>query len=380
MNKAKLYSLPLSNTFRVDTEFRIRSLTAGYEIDIQSHFGVVNRVAIDLQPKDIDLINEDLIDALQYVKNAFDPDNKDIISKRDALAKLAEKGKYAFNFIFKGSVRKAIIRALENTKVIQISSENFFIPWELLYVGELGDHIEINDFWGMKYILTRAIIQTSVDGYSEPPVLRSSKFRVGMVSCRDLDAVIETEIPALRKFEKQRKIALSILQTLSTDRNSSDELAKFNDFLCEKREIVHFACHSRTKSKPSQSHFVVEENFNITMENFRTYEFSVEGHPFIILNACRTGTVSPLHGFNWASQFCSIGARGVLAIEFEVPDQFAAFFIKNLYSRILEGKPIGGSLMDTRWHFWNEFQNPLGLAYTLYLSPEIQFIIEEENE
>jgi CHAT domain len=121
---------------------------------------------------------------------------------------------------------------------------------------------------------------------------------------------------------------------------------------------------SRTDDPSSQ--YSVSDHFDITLEDFRAREYKSEYNPLVILNACCTGTMSPLYTANWAALFWEYGARGVLATEFHVPDWFAADFIEVLYSHFLSGMPIGESLWATRCYFWKERSNPLGLAYALY--------------
>lgn len=101
-------------------------------------------------------------------------------------------------------------------------------------------------------------------------------------------------------------------------------------------------------------------------------EYEVYKHPLVILNACRTGTMDPSIVSNWAHQFRKRGARGVVAIEFSVPDWFAAAFIRELYKYLFKGVPLGESILKTRQHFWGKNGNPLGLAYALYSSPLIK--------
>ncbi len=123
-----------------------------------------------------------------------------------------------------------------------------------------------------------------------------------------------------------------------------------------------------------QSYLLVSDEFPITIEEFRGREFDIKHKPFVILNACLTGTISPLYTSNWAALFWERGARGVLATEFHVPDSFAAVFTEELYEHFLSGEPIGKALLATRHHFWRAQHNPLGLAYALYSSPSIRIV------
>ena len=66
---------------------------------------------------------------------------------------------------------------------------------------------------------------------------------------------------------------------------------------------------------------------------------------FVMLNACRTGTMNPGTVFNWSSTFLQRGASGVLATEFRVLDDFAARFASYFYYFFLRGTPVGEAVL-----------------------------------
>jgi len=196
---------------------------------------------------------------------------------------------------------------------------------------------------------------------------------VGIIACDDLEHLVEREIPALRKLHRDGYVRLFFLSTLNTD-NRDEGLVAFGRFLAKRLHIVHLACHACEKNPLSQSYLLVNTRFDITMEDFVVREFTIRHHPFVVLNACLTGTINPLYISNWAALFWERGARGVLATEFHVPDAFAAAFSEELYRHFLSNKPIGEALLAARRHFWEEERNPLGLAYALYSSPSIRIV------
>src|SRR5207248_4127330 len=145
-------------------------------------------------------------------------------------------------------------------------------------------------------------------------------------------------IPALQELQRQNRILLLLLRSLNADQRD-EELEYLGHFLSEENlQIVHLACHAGEKKPVSQSYLLISNGFLITLEDFVVREFKVKFNPFIILNACLTGTISPLYTSNWASLFWEHGARGVLATDFHVPDEFAADFAEELYKHLLSGK------------------------------------------
>jgi CHAT domain-containing protein len=148
----------------------------------------------------------------------------------------------------------------------------------------------------------------------------------------------------------------------------------FGRFLQRDHHIMHLACHAREAEPVYQSYLWITDEFKISIKDFVVHEFEIKSNPFVILNACLTSVINPLHTYYWAAEFWKRGARGVLATDFHVPDSFAAAFSEELYSHLLDGEPVGEALLATRQHFWTKYNNPLGLAYALYSSPSIRIV------
>src|SRR6266516_1812409 len=329
-----------------------------------------HKFRIGLKSHDIEELNSELQQANEQLSVNLEMDG----GCGDSLAKLAQKGNFAFKRIFaEGIPRETIGKALKLDATIQLTSDEFFLPWELLYDGPLGSQVDAAHFWGMRYIISRALIQEAHPDELVSPIIHSSRPHVGMIVCHDLEHVVKQEISTLQNLHRSKRILLSSLRRLKTSQRDKD-LAEFGSFLRKKLQIVHLACHAREKKQKNQSYLLVSDDFDITMEDFGVREFTIKHNPFVILNACLTGTINPLYTSNWAALFWGRGARGVLATEMHVPDWFAAAFTEQLYKHFLSGKPIGEALLTTRRYFWEEKHNPLGLAYALYSSPSIRIV------
>ena len=175
----------------------------------------------------------------------------------------------------------------------------------------------------------------------------------------------------LQQLHKNKQIQLSFLHSMSREQREKG-LAGFGQFLRKNVQIVHLACPAYEQKPISQSYLLVSDDFSVTLQDFFVREFQITYNPFVILNACLTGTMNPLQTYSWAAEFWKRGARGVLATEFHVPDLFGAAFVEELYKHLLAGKPVGEALVAARRYFWEQYGNPLGLAYALYSSPEIR--------
>ena len=332
---------------------------------------------IHLTHDDIKDLNTMLQDALQEVGRKFERktrSEKALLEYEKALQELALQGNYAFRRIFAQDINRISLALAGGTgKVVQIVSDSFFVPWDLLYDGPLGAGFTIDGYWGTRYCIRRSIEEVeNVRGYLSP-FLETLRPKVGLITSDKLSFVISEELPALDRLHKRKKIELFPLRALSKDKRS-EEFQELDRFLRQELHFLHFACHAYEGTPLDRSYLSVTEDFSISMIDFTIGGFNLDHNPFVILNACRTGVTNPLYTSSWVRKLWEHGARGVLATDFKVLDRFASAFSDVLYHDLLRGASIGHALLNARWHFWIEERNPLGLAYALFSPPSIKVV------
>ena len=370
---------PFYDYFSPDIHMRIYQTGNKYKAEVRARGMKPQRIHIDLTQKDMQRLNRKLQGSIEQVSWNFESEPKN----SPDLSALAHAGLFAFNVIFaKGGPREIIQKAIKIVRetsthknvTIEISSDDFFLPWELLYDGPLDEgQVDASCFWGMQHAISRTLILNNCPGGMVSPVIRSSRPKVGLIVCEELQHVKEIEIPLLEELANQGRIELSQLDPLDPDLHNTG-LQSFGRFLDNDLQIAHLACHAFEDKKAREPYLIVSNGFHITMEDYRVCEFETTSNPLVILNACLTGANNPLCTSNWASLFWKQGARGVLATEFRVPDRFAAIFVEKLYAQFLSAMPIGEALLSTRRHFWKRERNPLGLAYALYSPLDIRIV------
>ncbi len=207
--------LPLTNNFLVNIQIRIQTRGQEYQGYIQTDYSGWCSFPIHLTPHDVKDLNAELQRAMEYVANSFEMDSTASTQHSEAVSRLAHKGNFALKKIFsKGTPRDVIHEAVRRGAVIQVTSEDFFIPWELLYDGPLGDLVDPSSFWGLQYIISRTLIREARPGDFMPPVI-PSRPHVGLIACQELEHVTKKEIPTLQRFQQQEQIYLSCLSSLS---------------------------------------------------------------------------------------------------------------------------------------------------------------------
>ena len=297
---------------------------------------------------------------------------------KQELEDLAGIGHYAFRRVFHDSGAEDAIKQLvcRNKKVaIEIASEDFFLPWELIYPASLDEPISCYDFWGMKHLVSRLITQDNRPGAFVSPIIGINICpKLGVLTYKKLRGVFEKEMPFFKKLHDEGKLTLNMLHSLDLH-NKREGLKEFKSFWKKNFNLAHFACHAFYElDSPDQSYILLSEDFPITIKDMDTYDMEINGHPLIIMNACETGNLNPLYSSNFAATFLKYGARGVVATECAVPDAFAADFSEHLYTHFLKGKRLGESLLTTRQYFLEKYSNPAGLLYSMYAPPSIRLV------
>lgn len=331
------------------------------------------RSSINMTSNDLADLNKRLQESIDSIaRNNEDEEPTDL-----ELENLAKVGHNAFNRIFSDDIRNFIIQATtRNTTVyIHVVSENFFLPWELIYPNNILDEpLSFDNFWGMNHIISRTIIRNGRPGACVPPEISFKTLpKLGMLSYSGLPSVAR-ELRFFQALASDHKLSLFELRSLDPDQ-TKEGFREFRRFWQNNLNLAHFACHAVYDSKnPTLSSIFLTKEFPISLEDIDTYQIEINGNPLIIMNACETGSLNFLFTSSFADTFLKYGARGVVATECTVPDDFAADFAEQLYSKLLKGEHLGESLLSTRRYFWENHSNPSALLYSMYAPPNIRII------
>lgn len=364
----------------IDIQIRIRPNANVYESEVFAE-GRWYKYPINISPSDLTNIGKRLQNAAE--KATEDESNlnpgEDLVQ---LVRELAEVGHYAFKRIFIDNEAWSLVDSItkyRNSTIpisIQITSENFFLPWELLYPENLDKEISCKNFFGAKYIISRAIVQNERPGAFVPNSIKVlDSLQLGLLSNTSLPSVLNEEIPFFENLESTGRIMLSKLRVLDNSSVRTVELNEFKAFWLNQFHVAHFACHViYDEQDPDLSNFELSDDFSISFQDMITYDVRVNGNPLVILNACHTGNLNPLYTSHFASYFLKQGARGVVATECAIPDELASSFMEVLYKYLLGGETLGRALLKTRQDFLKK-NDPSSLLYSMYAPPSIKIII-----
>ncbi len=150
-------------------------------------------------------------------------------------------------------------------------------------------------------------------------------------------------------------------------------------------QIAHFSCHCATIERGYPPHvedvslFLKEsgqEELEIGMGDVQRY-WNEPGPrdavgPLVVMNACGSAEVHPATFTSVPSMFLRAGHVGFIGTEVAVPDSFAKDFGRSFYSRLFFGHSVGRSVLDARSTLLRRHNNPFGLVYSCYTSPDLR--------
>ncbi len=363
---------PFANhDYPLDLTLRIVPNGAAYEVDIIAQGQCVRR-PIAMSEHDLRALNREM----QHQVEALALDvamGTTALRAAMRLGPLAELGNYAFRKVFGGGGTADVMRkVLGRTSSLQVVSEDFFLPWELLY-PDLEPPLSYDGFLGLNRVVGRAVLRpTRHEDFLEPAIPCGDQPRLGLLTYGGLPGVLAREVPFFDQLAREGRIILCRLQALDAGRKP-DEIKHFCHFWKEPLAVAHLACEAiYDEAFHPRSHLLLSDEFPVSLQDMEIYDLVIDSHPLVILNGCRTGRCHPLSTSHFAGAFLQCGARGVVATECHVPDDFAADFAERLYCHLLDGRPLGESLLAARQFFLTEHGDPSGLLYSMYASPEIR--------
>jgi hypothetical protein len=357
----------------IDLQIRIYADGSRYTADILA-FGRAVRVPIELSVHDLAGINRQLQETIadltqQYAYIAPE-------EKIEWLGELAKVGYWAYRRVFNAEAAEILSTVLENKRnsVIQVTTEDFFLPWELIHPRNLQEPLSFDHFWGFQHIISRVVVQDTRPGaFVSPTIMVKDVPDIGLLT-DDLPAVDSIETPFFKNLEVEQRIQLHHLRRLSAEPyRKRAEMQEFVRFWRTRYAVAHLACHASYRADlPDMSSISLAQDFVITLMDMNSEDLTLSGYPLVILNACDTGNLNPLYTGHFAGSFLRFGARGVVATECPVPDAFAAEFAQILFEHLLVGRPLGESMFLARRHFLENRDDPSGLLYSMYAPPSIR--------
>lgn len=362
------------------------------------------RFPVRYQLGDVQEINRRFIEILEEIRVVVQRQGEQLERLPDAAAndyweRLREVGADAYAYLPEAG--NVYIQRLEAEAGERgISLDFTFTPgmnflWEIVYTGDIdapqreitsgrvaNGHYPIDDlFWGLRYPLGHL--------YWDYDFKEQIRFQQGILATAHEQllhsngelAWLRQKVTELKAFFGVNFVFHKLEEAVLAEGFSDEKVWELFYGQQFRYGIVHFACHCvhQAEADVNQAYlsFTAHDNelnlgvgkFNRQARQKRCFQQA----PFVFLNACETAT--PLHmlqSLDLPQILLKFGAGGVIATACTMPDNFASAFAREFYRRLLE-RPlvnryayIGEVLLETRRHFVEVYNNPLGLGYGHY--------------
>jgi hypothetical protein len=302
------------------------------------------------------------VDALQYFREFFkDIETLPLKSSKDktiAEQRLAAKGAALFIDLLPADLQLLLWSLQSRIQSVQVQSEEPWIPWELCKLcGQEDGRVVEGPFLCEGFALTRWL-----PGIALKPALKLENL-----------ALVVPVNSGLAFAGDERDYVLSLANTKRlVTRIPATFLAVRKALASGIYDGWHFSGHGGFReSDPNRSAIYLEDQETLTPEDLCGSVSNLgRAKPVVFFNACQIGrsamSLTDIGG--WARQFLRAGAGAFIGAYWSIYDQPAYDFAQNLYSRLLNGIPIGRAVQEARTSI-----KPAGdstwLAYTVFADP-----------
>jgi CHAT domain len=279
-------------------------------------------------------------------------------SPMNAERRLATKGLRLFREILPRELQTRLWELRARVRTVLLQSEEPWIPWELCKLqGREGGRIVEGPFFAEAFDL----------GRWQPGVgIRPS------ITMNNI-ALVQPSDSGLKGAHEEASYVQSLSQEgRRVDRVAATMLEVQAAMADARHDVWHFTGHGiHCDEDPERSAIVLERGERLLSEDLSGVVGNLGlAHPFVFLNACQIArggdSLAGLGG--WASAFLRQGASAFLGASWEIDDQAALGFARGVYSRLLEGEPIGRAVREARIAV-RRAGDPSWLAYALFAHP-----------
>jgi CHAT domain len=285
-------------------------------------------------------------------------------AQRNILFNLRGLGQELFNQLVPPTVANHI-QAWQPGLSVRISTNEPWIPWELMYDGQY--------FLGEKFLFIRL---PRLDNSQHLPQ-RSRPQHQGAKQVKKIVNVVGGNIKpheeAQRASDLFSQLPESIFTTCLIEKSFSELEASLNE-----ADILHFTCHGHIKPRHllqiSSDPFLSRENIS----SYNISQLTLKPGSFVFANACNSNTpVYFLNNFtSFAWEFYKQGADIFIGTLGTIPTQYAINFAHTVYQELLlrdDRRTVPQAIDKAKKVAKDDDNNYFWLLYCIYGNPDFCF-------
>jgi hypothetical protein len=302
---------------------------------------------------------------------------------RQATVPLADAGYQVWDLLFRSPrapeglrLFADTLRSLPHDSMLQIviDSQQFIVPWALLYdrPGQItSETLDWHGFWGYRYLL-----DVLPPGQYPPPTI--ADVPLGLQLLFNDDDALRESTTAQEKFARHQ---LGHVHTQVARGMGAVEKALADTL---DAALVYFFCHGthangavQAGMLPSESALYFSEQKHIRLIDLKRLVASrLAGKPLVFLNTCQGAAQDAFYYDGFMPFFIEErGARGFISAEVEAPQPLAHDFALRFLHAFAEGEKVGTILTRLRRFYLDSHNTILAFNYSLYGLGEIRLAI-----
>lgn len=245
--------------------------------------------------------------------------------RESALISLRDRGAALFRRLIPLDLQ-AEIRGWADRTILQISTNEQWVPWELMHDGKgfLGQRMLLVRLPRFPLGIARAGCRSAVPSQAEDDNGQNVLNVIG----GGLDSEVEACLNLFQDFGKEVEV-----RTLR-ERPISALLQEIRG-----ADLVHFTCHGHRDPLRLQIHKTKDPALNLLLHSVQGDDFCIKDRCLVYANACNSavGELSFEEFVNFAWGFCEKGAAAFIGTLGAVPTRDALAFARRFYSRLASG-------------------------------------------
>jgi hypothetical protein len=302
-----------------------------------------------------------------------------------ALRTMAQAGAFLFSELFTnyaggadgrmiGETLRGMAADPRNQLDLQIVSERAPLPWPALYVGDASDGAQLDWdlFLGMRHVVERIPFQNGLPSLDCEIPSDQPHLAVSLTLNTAIDQQMRMPVVARQQnWWTQTRAARPRLDVVQ--RSSRDDVLAALRAPDNADQVFYLYCHatSRGLSDPGgpDASFIKLSDGRLDLRSLKMnapVSTQLRGSPLVFINACESAELSPGFYDGFVPYFMLKGARGVIGTECKIPALFAEAWAGAFFDRLLDGQPLGETVLELRRTFLAERRNPLGLLYAVH--------------
>ncbi len=309
---------------------------------------------------------------------------------------LAEAGKQLVYHVFQEAAdndarelfSKLFALMRERSLVLTVVSNDFFVPWSLLYLDENdGMKFDWMNFSGARHVIEHNPAQRCT--ITSAKLQASSRFSGSFSHDDRIDRLLR-----INALDKQKQFFESHVGITAQKFTKRQDFEKYFSNHQLQDQLIYFFCHGKVSHNgdgtlnldSAELSLTDDRGINANDLSYWRKREPLKSNPFVFLNACQSAQPETVFHQALAPKFLELGANCLIGPQTNIPAVFADEYARRLLGKMLVCNPgdesprLGIVMRDLVQHFINDYHNPLALVYSSHRGTDVRFSRRKEEQ